>query len=215
MDKKNIFMVDLETTGFNNFGRDVILQISICQISDDKMVKEVYSSLVRYLKFENDNFTKYVNNCWWMSEKGLRYERDFRYAPDIREVWNEIRSILEGEFVISWNMKFDFGDFLDRIDKGIFMDYNLQKINYKKLKCPMVIATKHVGVLNYKGGLKWPKLIEAANFYKVNQDFGDNMYHDASIDTQVASIVFLKMIELEHYDLSGYPELIGFVKNVI
>ena len=30
-----------------------------------------------------------------------------------------------------------------------------------------------------------------------------------------ASLVFLKMIELEHYDLSGYPKLIGFVKNVI
>ncbi len=137
-----------------------------------------------------------------MRQTGYDYERDFRNEPTFVEVWNEMRNILENKYVVSWNMAFDFGKFLDKIDMGIIGRFNLPKISYRKLPCPMKVATKYVGVWDKYGRVKWPSLSEAAMFYGVSFEMGAATYHQAKIDAEIASIILVEMIKKGNYDLS-------------
>lgn len=64
-----------------------------------------------------------------------------------------------------------------------------------------------VGIRNIYGELKWPKLIECANYYKIQLD--ENRLHQSMYDVEIMARVFYVMLKKN----STKEKILSFIIN--
>ena len=112
-----VLIIDTETTGLSGYPKDRVLEIGIAEL-DGGSVRPVYSEIIRYsdiVEFDR----KYVNpngseGIWIYRNSNLRMEDTLNASKDVERVAAEVREIVSGREVTSYNVPFDFGKFLYR-----------------------------------------------------------------------------------------------------
>ena len=110
-----VLIIDTETTGLSGYPKDRVLEIGIAELEEGS-VKPVYSEIIRYpdiVEFDR----KYVNldgseGIWIYRNSDLRMEDTLNASKDLEMVAAEVREIVSGREVTSYNVPFDFGKFL-------------------------------------------------------------------------------------------------------
>lgn len=110
-----VLIIDTETTGLSGYPKDRVLEIGIAELEEGS-VKPVYSEIIRYSDIAEFD-RKYVNldgseGIWIYRNSDLRIEDTLDAAKDVETVAAEIREIVSGKEVTSYNVGFDFGKFL-------------------------------------------------------------------------------------------------------
>jgi len=112
-----VLIIDTETTGLSGYPKDRVLEIGIAELEEGS-VRPVYSEIIRYsdiVEFDR----KYVNpngseGIWIYRNSDLRMEDTLNASKDVERVAAEVREIVSGREVTSYNVPFDFGKFLYR-----------------------------------------------------------------------------------------------------
>ncbi|WP_400238761.1 3'-5' exonuclease [Methanomethylophilus alvi] len=112
-----VLIIDTETTGLSGYPKDRVLEIGIAELEEGS-VRPVYSEIIRYSDIAEFD-RKYVNpdgseGIWIYRNSDLRIEDTLDAAKDAEAVAAEVREIVSGREVTSYNVPFDFGKFLYR-----------------------------------------------------------------------------------------------------
>ncbi|AGI85570.1 hypothetical protein MMALV_08320 [Candidatus Methanomethylophilus alvi Mx1201] len=112
-----VLIIDTETTGLSGYPKDRVLEIGIAELEEGS-VKPVYSEIIRYSDIAEFD-RKYVNpdgseGIWIYRNSDLRMEDTLNASKDLETVAAEVRGIVSGREVTSYNVPFDFGKFLYR-----------------------------------------------------------------------------------------------------
>ena len=110
-----VLIIDTETTGLSGYPKDRVLEIGIAELEGGS-VRPLYSKIIRYsdiVEFDR----KYVNldgseGIWIYRNSDLRMEDTLNASKDVERVAAEVREIVTGREVTSYNVGFDFGKFL-------------------------------------------------------------------------------------------------------
>ena len=110
-----VLIIDTETTGLSGYPKDRVLEIGIAELEEGS-VRPAYSEIIRYpdiVEFDR----KYVNldgseGIWIYRNSDLRMEDTLNASKDVETVAAEVRGIVTGREVTSYNVGFDFGKFL-------------------------------------------------------------------------------------------------------
>ena len=179
-----LYVIDLETTGIYGYPRDKILELALVRINDDLSKELILDTLVSH----PERYRTFIDNCWWSGLSDVKFD-DLSNSPSMEEIWINLKSILRGERLTSWNVAFDLSKFIAKMEK------RYGKIGYMKERCPMWASGRHMKSIF--GRVKPPKLEEAANFYQIHRSEED--YHRARFDTLLAADVIIEMIKRGHY----------------
>ncbi len=217
-----VFLLDTETTGLNGVGfdtdpkiyasdpregnrldalnwnaiGDLVLDIGICEISFSKgTVKPVYSSVVGY---DTDMWDEAKVNSWIFENSSLKIT-DVAAAPRLSKVVAEVRKVLMGKWVTSYNVQFDLDRFLYRFPwnmKGVF----------REVRDPMFSAADVCKLPNKDPNIKayrYPRLEYAYDKILDGKDpagINGPQAHRAMSDAKMASYVLLQMYKDGKYD---------------
>jgi len=163
--KKDIIIIDIETTDFFNKG-GLIVEIGIALVNlDAGIIQPLYNKIVKEKGFGEEH-----KDSWIFKNSDLKFE-DVMNAEPINKI--EIQKILNEYWATAYNKKFDF-TFLE--DRGF---------KIKALPCPMLVATPICKIKN-DYGYKYPSVEEA---YKILVGDGyiekhrglDDAMHEAEI----------------------------------
>lgn len=136
-----VLVVDIETTGLSGFPADLVVDIGISSLElDSGIVEPVYSSVVGH-DVSSWGFAR--RNAWIFENSDLTIE-EVGNAKPFCEVLREVRSIVNGHLVTSFNTSFDFDRFLLR-----------SPWNLKPVLCPDIMAAASRPV---SGSDRWPRL---------------------------------------------------------
>lgn len=135
-----VLIIDTETTGLSGYPKDRVLEIGIAELEEGS-VRPVYSEIIRYsdiVEFDR----KYVNldgseGIWIYRNSDLRMGDTLNASKDVERVAAEVRGIVSGREVTSYNVEFDFGKFL------YHEPWNLRGIVERKIDI-MKLATSKV-----------------------------------------------------------------------
>ncbi|WP_400232139.1 3'-5' exonuclease [Methanomethylophilus alvi] len=106
-----VLIIDTETTGLSGYPKDRVLEIGIAELEEGS-VKPVYSDIVEFdRKYVNPNGSEGI---WIYRNSDLRMEDTLNASKDVERVAAEVREIVSGREVTSYNVPFDFGKFLYR-----------------------------------------------------------------------------------------------------
>ena len=110
-----VLIIDTETTGLSGYPKDRVLEIGIAELEGGS-VRPVYSEIIRYPDIAEFD-RKYVNldgseGIWIYRNSDLRMEDTLNASKDVERVAAEVREIVSGREVTSYNVEFDFGKFL-------------------------------------------------------------------------------------------------------
>lgn len=104
-----VYVLDTETTGLKGAPSDVIVDIAVCETDLEKgTVKPVYSSIVGH---DVGKWNDYRKTAWIFQNTDLTLEM-VADAPPLQEVAADVRKILRGRNVTSYNTEYDMGKFL-------------------------------------------------------------------------------------------------------
>jgi DNA polymerase III subunit epsilon len=105
----DIYVLDTETTGLKGAPDDVVVDIGICKtdIVSGK-VEQVYQSIVGY---DVSRWNGYRRNAWIFENTDMTLEM-VASAPRADSVIEDVRRILSGKTVTSFNTEYDFDKFL-------------------------------------------------------------------------------------------------------
>ena len=104
-----VLIIDTETTGLSGYPKDRALEIGIAELEEGS-VKPVYSDIVEFdRKYVNPNGSEGI---WIYRNSDLRMEDTLNASKDVERVAAEVREIVSGREVTSYNVSFDFGKFL-------------------------------------------------------------------------------------------------------
>ena len=112
-----VLIIDTETTGLRGIPEDRVLEIGIAEYDEvSGNISPVYSEMIRYDDIV-DFDSKYVNidgsrGIWIYRNSDMRMEDTLNAAKDLDTVVREVREIVSGKEVTSYNVGFDFGKFL-------------------------------------------------------------------------------------------------------
>ncbi len=136
-----VLIIDTETTGLRGIPEDRVLEIGIAEYDGDSgNISPVYSEMIRYddiVEFDS----KYVNpdgsrRIWIYRNSDMRLEDTLNAAKDLDTVVGEVREIVSGKEVTSYNVKFDFGKFLYQ------EPWNIRNIVTRKIDIMKLATTK-------------------------------------------------------------------------
>ena len=184
-----IYVMDLETSGLVGYPFDVPIELAVYKINFDLSVSHVYDSLI---KWDGDR-RKTIDESWWSKQSGV-YWNDTQQSKKAHIVWNDLKRILDGKYLLTWNTEYD-------LDKFIIPMFDIfGKINFKQLPCPMKVATPILAIPHYYYGVKFPTLAEAVKHYKVQRN-QNGYFHRAKFDTHHTALVVAEMIKTGDYKL--------------
>ena len=112
-----VLIIDTETTSLRGYPVDRMLEIDIAEYDGIRgNISLVYSVMIRYDDIV-DFDSKYVNidgsrGIWIYRNSDMRMEDTLNAAKDLDTVVREVREIVSGKEVTSYNVGFDFGKFL-------------------------------------------------------------------------------------------------------
>lgn len=136
-----VLVIDTETTGLRGIPEDRVLEIGISEYDEvSGNISPVYSEMIRYddiVEFDS----KYVNpdgsrGIWIYRNSDMRMEDTLNAAKDLDTVVREVREIVSGKEVTSYNVRFDFGKFLYQ------EPWNIRNIVTRKIDIMKLATTK-------------------------------------------------------------------------
>ena len=182
---RSIYVLDTETTGLDGYPRDVVVDIAVCRADPQKgTVEEIYSSVVGHDVSRWDEAKK---NAWIFQNTDLSLEM-VASAPPAEKVASDIRKILSGKNVTTFNTGFD-------LDKFLYHEPWSLKGAIIPSRCIM-LASKNVCKLpGLYEEYKWPKLEEAYSMIVDGDPAGINgkQEHRAMSDAVMASHILIAL----------------------
>ena len=136
-----VLIIDTETTGLRGIPEDRVLEIGIAEYDEvSGKISPVYSEMIRYDDIV-DFDSKYVNidgsrGIWIYRNSDMRMEDTLNASKDAETVASEVREIVSGREVTSYNVAFDFGKFLYQ------EPWNIRNIVTRKIDIMKLATTK-------------------------------------------------------------------------
>ena len=188
---QSIYVIDTETTGLDGHPRDVVVDIAVCRTDPRKgTVDEVYSSVVGYDVSKWDGARK---NAWIFQNTDLTLEM-VASAPPAEQVASDIRKLLSGKNVTTFNTGFDLNKFL------YHEPWSLRGTIIQS-RCIM-LASKNVCKLpGLYEDYKYPRLDEAYSMIVEGDPAGINgkQEHRALSDAVMASYILIALCRNGRY----------------
>ena len=150
-----VLIIDTETTGLRGIPEDRVLEIGITEYDGDSgNISPVYSEMIRYddiVEFDS----KYVNpdgsrGIWIYRNSDMRIEDTLNAAKDLDTVVKEVRNIVSGKEVTSYNVGFDFDKYLD-LEPWSLKDIAARKMDIMKLATTKVYELADSDSIEDKG----------------------------------------------------------------
>lgn len=138
-----IYIIDLETTGLDGYPTDAVVEVGIARYDQiGGRVEPVYGRVINVPGIRERNAKtvdcrRGTRGCWVFNNTSLTIEDVENSEYTLDKVVGEVRSLLLGQFVTSYNIGFDFGSFLD------YPPWSLYEIAYPT-KDIMDVATQCV-----------------------------------------------------------------------
>ncbi|WP_400236455.1 3'-5' exonuclease [Methanomethylophilus alvi] len=150
-----VLIIDTETTGLRGIPEDRVLEIGIAEydeVSGD--ISPVYSEMIRYDDIV-DFDSKYVNidgsrGIWIYRNSDMRMEDTLNAAKDLDTVVREVRNIVSGKEVTSYNVRFDFDKYLD-LEPWSLKDIAARKMDIMELATAKVYELADSDSIEDKG----------------------------------------------------------------
>ena len=189
--KPNIYVLDTETTGLKGHPYDHVVDIAVCLVSlDEGIVEPVYSSVVGY---DTSAWDKATRQAWIFENTDMSLGM-VQAAPPIMDVVSDLRSLLQGQYVTSFNVDFDFQKFL------FFTPWNLERYIHPT-RCIMKAAMPICAIPGFYDKYKFPKLQEAYDMIVTGDPAGiaGNQTHRALSDAVMASHLLIALDRMGKY----------------
>lgn len=182
-----IYVLDTETTGLKGAPVDLVVDIGIVKVDLKKgSVIKVYDSVVGYDITEWDD---YLSNAWIFTHTDMTLEM-VADAPPAVKVIDDVRHILRGKNVTSYNIQYDMGKFLYKEPWNLRGTFNECKDIMLAAKDVCKLPSMYIG-----GDYRYPKLDYAYETIVEGDPAGihGNQDHRAYSDAIVASYVMIQM----------------------
>ncbi len=189
-----IYVLDTETTGLRGAPDDVVVDIGITRVSLSKgTVQDVYSSVVGY---DVEEWNDYRRNAWIFENTDMSLDM-VAEAPPLPYVIDDVRRILRGKWVTSYNIPYD-------MDKFLYMEPWSLRGTFKVCTDIMLAATQVCKLPSeyYGRQYRYPKLDHAYEIILKGEDpAGINgvQDHRALSDARMASYVMIEMWKNHDY----------------
>ncbi|NLU45475.1 MAG: 3'-5' exonuclease [Euryarchaeota archaeon] len=193
--KREVYVLDTETTGLHGAPKDVVVDIGICLVDlDEGSVTEAYSAVVGH---DVDAWDDYRKNAWIFENTDMTLDmvRKGKPFPEVRE---EVLSVIGGGRVTSYNTGYDFGRFLFK------EPWNLCGA-FRECRDIMLAAAEvcKLKPFYYNDGYRWPRLDVAYRTILGDEDpagIHGVQDHRALSDARMASHIMIAM-----HDAGLYP----------
>lgn len=101
-----MFILDIETTGLDGLlNGDKIVEVGVCELTGEGIVKKVYHSIVRHADIME------YKDAWVFKNTTLTPEDVLKGKPE-KEVIEDLHKLLDGRFCTSYYVHFDFDCFI-------------------------------------------------------------------------------------------------------
>lgn len=111
-----VLIIDIETTGLRGSPIDRVLEIGICEYDEmNRTITPVYSETIRYddmVSFRKDYESSFREGMFIYENGYMTVEENLNAAKDLDTVVEEVRKIVRGDTITSYNTPFDFNRFL-------------------------------------------------------------------------------------------------------
>ncbi|KQM09859.1 signaling protein [Methanomassiliicoccales archaeon RumEn M2] len=150
-----VLIIDTEATGLRGIPEDRVLEIGIAEYDRDSgNISPVYSEMIRYDDIV-DFDSKYVNidgsrGIWIYRNSDMRMEDTLNAAKDLDTVVREVREIVSGKEVTSYNVGFDFDKYLD-LEPWSLKDIAARKVDIMELATAKVYELADSDSIEDKG----------------------------------------------------------------
>jgi len=186
-----IYVIDTETTGLNGYPHDVVVDIAICRVSlGTYEIREEYSSVVGY---DVSGWTDVMRTAWIFQNTDLTIG-DVSKAPDAEKVADDVRSLLNGKNVTSFNKGFDMDKFL------YHRPWSIKDVT-KGSRCIMLASKDVCKLPGLYGDYKWPRLDQAYSMIVKGDPANINgtQTHRALSDALMASYILIELHRTGRY----------------
>ena len=180
--QKNVIVFDTETNGFNDCS---VLSISAVKLKIDlenKEIEKIGKFDRYYFRKQNEEINKEAIKINGLTDEEITKKRNgekySKYFLEDKDFIDFCRGI---KHFVAHNISFD----------SKFMPFELEnqfctkETNIEICKLPS----------GFNGKYKWPRLSEAAEFYKIEMD--EEKWHGSEYDTQICAEIFRKMLQRE------------------
>lgn len=107
--RKNVYVLDTETTGLKLAPTDVVVDIGICEVNLPKgTVRDVYSEVVGY---DVDSWNEYRRKAWIFDNSDITLDM-VRKGKPFGKVRTDVMNLIGGRNVTSYNTDYDLRGFL-------------------------------------------------------------------------------------------------------
>lgn len=165
-----VLIIDTETTGLEGYPKDRVLEIGIAEYDElSGEISPVYSEMIRYDDIRTVD-EEYVNGrdgskgIWIYRNSDMKIEETLNAAKDLNTVVKEVRELVRGKAITSYNVGFDFGKFLYQ------EPWNLKWITARRYDI-MDLATKKVMLMARSDSIGDKKLQERLLFEEANSPY--------------------------------------------
>ena len=186
-----IYVIDTETTGLNGFPYDHVVDVAVCRaLPAEGRAEPVLDSVVGH---DVRSWPKEAREAWIFENTDLTLEQVASAAPATM-VAAELRSLLRGRMVTSYNVQFDFNRFLDHRPWSLRGEVNMTP-------CIMLRSMEVCRIPGSYDRYKWPKLQEAYDMIVEGDPaaIGEEQRHRAMEDALMASHVLIELIRRRLY----------------
>ena len=182
-----IYVLDTETTGLEGAPKDLVVDVGITRVSLRKgTVEDCYSSVLGY---DVDEWDDYRRNAWIFQNTDMTLDM-VAEAPPAMKVIDDVRRLLRGKTVTTYNMAYD-------LDKFLYQEPWNMRGTFKPCFDIMLAATKVCKLPSqfYGREYRYPKLDHAYSTIVEGDPAGINgvQDHRALSDARMASYLMIKM----------------------
>ena len=215
-----ILVLDTETTFYhNNHDTEDIVEIAICEIdTKTNSITKIYDEVIGYDL--SDKYWEELDDIWIFNNSTLnKSDVDIRSNNKVKPidlVVKEVREIIKHRTITSYNVAFDFGQFLrktpwyiDNLKDPKFSDQK-ERLDFTLADCIMLSA-RDVCKMPGRFGYKYPKLDEAIHILKINpSNYNIDEHtqkalanplsrHRAFYDCVYAAMVLIEIMKVNNY----------------
>lgn len=213
-----MLIIDTETTGLRKTPDrpDRVLEIGIAELNEmTGEITPVYNELIRYPDFKEfvDHYEKTYEEVWILHNTDMRVEDILTADKDLPTVMREVREIVRGKVVTSYNVPFDFGKFLNRPPwylgflvavKFDIMDKATEEVR-RRAKADEIpdkqLQKRLLDEWKYHGDDKWVRSLDAYKVLCPDDPAGrEGVQTHRALDDAIMEAHILKAMWKWHYD---------------
>ena len=189
--KTEVYVLDTETTGLFGSPKDKVVDIAICKVTlGEDNVETIYSSVVGH---DTSNWNDDLKHAWIFDNTDMTLEM-VDNAPPESQVINEVKKLLDGKNVTSFNFSYDFNKFLYREPWSF-------RSKIVPFRCVMMASKDVCKIPGLYEDYKWPRLDEAYSYIVKGDPAGIEgiQKHRALSDALMASHILLELDRMGRY----------------